>query len=470
MKKKINLSGRVKKEPSIYLNEMLLKPQFEFEVKNLLKYYLEIELAIIEEQYRLKMINEKELIELRKVLTSITENSLISNLSTNFSDISFAIEEYVANNSSIDFKRWHLDKSRNDFQATALKMYGREQIEKSKTILVSLYNTILTQAKNNQDIILPGYTHNQPAQVISAGFYFVTIAEVLKEAVTRLDALLEEINTCPLGTGAMAGLEFDWDREFLSSKLNFRKPIHSALQSVAEKDWVVKIFFELAMIGNKVSRFTTDFIKWSSYENSFIDLPDEYVGISSAMPQKRNHTILERIRGNLNHLNSFLLDSITVSQSTSYTNTVEVNKEGTRYIVENFDTFNRAIFLFELYVSNMFFNKETCFRACTKDFLGGFSLANFVCINCNVTYREAQKIVGTFLSEVQNVTDDSYEKLNDILKSNQASNVLTKTDFATFLNPFELLEKKVSMGGTSRQSVSKMIKENEIFLNNLTSI
>ncbi|WP_214749404.1 lyase family protein [Exiguobacterium sp. s189] len=455
MKKTSTFSGRVNQSPNKILDRLLLTPQFEFEKDKLLPYYKEIELTILDEQRRLHMLNEDEYLNLIKIIDDIDETNLFSDVEANMSDISFAFEEYIYKNSEHAIPKWHIDKSRNDFQATAMRMYGRKKLVEAINLLTSLYEVVIAKVDKYTMVVMPGYTHNQPAQIVSPAFYFVTIGEAIRTTLHRMEFLYRDINACPLGSGAMSGLEFSWDREKMSKSLGFDMPLHTALVSVAERDWLTKISFEFSLFGNKVSRFVTDFMKWSSHENGFIHLPDELVGISSAMPQKKNHTILERIRGGVNHLNSFLTDFMSSSQNTPYTNLVEVNKEGTRYLEDMFNDFSRSIILFKIYIDNMSIDEEKAYNSCTEDFFGGYSLANYLCDEYGIPYREAQKILGKFLSGEKVVTSNSLFTLNSIIEDERGFGPLKEKEFNSFLNPEELLKRKLTSGSTSPESVKE---------------
>ena len=400
-------SGRITDAPNDVMNEMLLKPQFEFEVNNLLCFYKDIELVILKEQKRLGLLKNHEYEVIKSSIKSLKKEDFVADVKGNLSDISFAFEQSVKKKLKTDLAaNWHLDKSRNDFQATAMRMYGIKHLKDSTYKTKSLVTSLQSLAEEYVDIPMPGFTHHQPAQIISPAFYLISISRVMLDTIKRFDFALEDINLCPLGAGAMAGLEFEWDRNVLAKNLGFKRPLNTAMVAISERDWMQKIAFEYSLIGNKISRFCTDFIYWSSYENKFIDLPDSMVGISSAMPQKKNFVILERIRGGCVHLSSLLNDFMNTSQNSSYTNLVQVTKEGSRYLEELFDCYDRVITLFNLFISNLKFNKDKLFEYCHSDFFGGFSLANYLTKEEEIPYRLSQKIVGEFICDEKNELED----------------------------------------------------------------
>jgi len=450
-------SGRIADSPNNLMDELLLKPQFEFEVNNLLCFYKQIELIMLKEQKRLGLLDNHEYNIIKNVVESLKKEDFVADSKSNFSDISFAFEQNVKRklNDALP-ANWHIDKSRNDFQATAMRMYGikhlKSSINKTKSLVINLH----TLAKEYVETPMPGFTHHQPAQIISPSFYLISISRIMLDAIKRLHFALEDINLCPLGAGAMAGLELKWDRNILAKDLGFQKPLNTALVAISERDWMQKIAFEYSLIGNKISRFCTDFIYWSSYENKFIDLPDSMVGISSAMPQKKNFVILERIIGGCAHLNTFFNDFMNTSQNSSYTNLVQITKEGSRYLEELFNCYNRVITLFDLFISNLKFNEDKLLEYCYSDFFGGFSLANYLTKEEKISYRLSQKIVGEFVCNEKN-------ELEDLIRiiTKYGYKVTSDIPLEKFYEAKWLLNSKNTLGSTSPDFVKKELLNQE---------
>ncbi|MEK8104314.1 lyase family protein [Micromonospora sp. M12] len=177
---------------------------------------------------------------------------------------------------------------------------------------------------------MPGYTHFQAAQVSTPGFYLAAVSEEVLHTLRRLLSTYDGIDACPLGSGAMTGQELAWDRDRLARSLGFRRVQPIALTSVASRRWVLEVTGDLGVLGVTLSRFGTDLLTWGSGEYGFIDLPDELSGISSAMPQKKNFPVLERIRGRTAHLTAYHLDAVLGQRNTPYTNLVEVSRRPAR--------------------------------------------------------------------------------------------------------------------------------------------
>lgn len=394
-----SFSGRIALDPDALVHTAVLKPQFDYEVAHLLPFYLALEKVSVDEACTLGLLPPASAQAITGALDRIDATALQASPGGNMSDISFAIEQLVASQVDQPLSTWHIDKSRNDFQASAQRMFGRKRLFGTVALLLRLHAATLDRAEQTLDMPMPGHTHYQAAQIISPAFYLAAVGDALLSAARRLLVTYDELNLCPLGAGAMAGLEFAWDRRRMAARLGFSGPVRSALGSVADRDWVLKISFEYAALGTAISRFCTDLSTWGSGEHGYIDLPDSMVGISSAMPQKRNLTILERIRGETAHLDSLHVDFLFAQRNTPFTNLVEVSKEGGRYVAQLFDHAERIIALLHLVMRNLIFCRERMRAGCEAQYFGGFALANALTLHHHIPYRKAQVIAGELIRD-----------------------------------------------------------------------
>lgn len=396
------LSGKIKDNPNEILSKEILEPQFAYELEHMLSGYIWIEQLLLLEYARLNILSSEEITEINNLLKGIAPSKLIADKDKNMSDISFAIEKYVKDNIKAKAITWHVDRSRNDLQATAQLMFCREFLHKIAEKLLNLHSAVDSLALRNISTPMPGYTHYQAAQVVTPGFYLCTLSGKITDTIKRLFVIYNSINKCPFGAGAMSGLELDWNRSFMAEMLGFDEPLYNALDSVASREWILLIAGELSNFGVTFSRFITDLIMWGSSEYQIIDLPDHLSGISSAMPQKKNFPILERIRGKTSHLSAFYVDFIMGQRNTPYTNLVETSKEAGTHILTAFNTMLSILKLSTLLFENLQFNQEKMLKLCAKEYLGGFSLANLLTLNSDIPYRTSQVIAGEYINSCLN--------------------------------------------------------------------
>lgn len=457
------LTGRIDKSPSKLMNELILEPQFTYEMNHLLPFYLWIEKAMLLEYRRMGFIKQPMVHEIANILDQINPQSLLAEPEYNMSDIAFAIEKWVSSNVDELPSAWHLDRSRNDFQATAQLMHGRAYVLDIVEHMLALTGTLHQLADRYLETPMPGYTHYQSAQVITPGFYLIAIAENTLSSVKRMFGIYENINHSPLGSGAMAGQELDWDRIAMAHSLGFESPIKHALLGVASKEWILHIGSELSSFSVMLSRFVTDLICWGSSEYGFIDLPDQLAGISSSMPQKKNFPILERIRAKTAHVSAFYLDFVMGQRSTAYTNLVETSKEASSHFVTQCQTMITVLSLLDHVLNHLVFCEDQMIVACKKEYLGGFTLANILTIEYDIPARQAQVLAGRYITErikQQCVPEDvSEEVLINIGEKAGYSLVGSKKWLQMAFDIKQNLYSKSSLGGTSPEAMRPLLQQ-----------
>jgi len=191
----------------------------------------------------------------------------------------------------------HTGRSRNDQVATDARLWLRDEIETLGTELLALIEVAVERAANEIDIIMPGYTHLQPAQPIRWSHWMLSHAAGFRRDYQRLQDLKKRVNVMPLGSGALAGHPFNIDRQLLAQDLKFDSVSSNSMDAVADRDYVCEFLFWSSMTGIHLSRFAEDLIIYGSSEFGFVKQSDAYSTGSSLMPQKKNPDALELLRG-----------------------------------------------------------------------------------------------------------------------------------------------------------------------------
>lgn len=195
------LTGRIASTPARLLHDEVLEPQFRYEVEYLLPAYIQIELAMLLEYVRMGLITRQDALEIARALQAAERGTVAPDPGRNMSDISFALERHVEGLLSRPVPCWHIDRSRNDVQACAQVMFGRSQWLETADELGQLIQSIHRLAVRYRSVPMPGYTHYQPAQIITPGFYLSSINGEFVQAMTRWMHIYDDMNQCPLGAG-----------------------------------------------------------------------------------------------------------------------------------------------------------------------------------------------------------------------------------------------------------------------------
>jgi argininosuccinate lyase len=194
-------------------------------------------------------------------------------------------------------KKLHTGRSRNDQVATDLRLYTRGCLDDLVQGLQHLQNVFIDLAEREVETILPGLTHMQVAQPVSFGHHCMAYVEMFHRDTQRLLDARRRVNVLPLGAAALAGTTFPIDRWDVARQLGFEAVAENSLDAVSDRDFVMEVLSDLAILAVHLSRLSEELILWMSAPFGFIDLPDGFCTGSSIMPQKKNPDVAEIIRG-----------------------------------------------------------------------------------------------------------------------------------------------------------------------------
>ncbi|KAL8842765.1 MAG: hypothetical protein Q9176_002401 [Flavoplaca citrina] len=191
----------------------------------------------------------------------------------------------------------HTGRSRNDQVATDLRLWLRKKLHEIEDHLTSLLKVIVSRAENDIDLLLPGYTHLQRAQPVRWSHWLLSYGACFARDLRALEFVIQELNYCPLGCGALSGNVFNIDRRAIADELGFKEICMNSMDAVSDRDFLLKTMGWGSDFMLHVSRIAEDLCIYSSQEFGFVKLADAYSTGSSLMPQKKNPDALELLRG-----------------------------------------------------------------------------------------------------------------------------------------------------------------------------
>ncbi|MBR6898601.1 MAG: argininosuccinate lyase [Lachnospiraceae bacterium] len=289
-------------------------------------------------------------------------------------------------------KRLHTGRSRNDQVALDMKLYTRDEIDALMELLTGLLDVILSIADANTGTIMPGFTHLQKAQPITLSHHLMAYFEMFKRDWLRMKSIRERMNTCPLGSGALAGTTYPLDREYTASMLDFDGPTLNSIDGVSDRDYVIELLSAMATVMMHLSRFSEEFIIWNSNEYRFIDLDDAYSTGSSIMPQKKNPDIAELVRGKTGRVYGALTSMLVTMKGLplAYNKDMQEDKE---MFFDAVDTTKNCLKLFTDMLASTRFNKKNMYKSAAGGFTNATDAADYL-VGKGVPFRDAHSIVG----------------------------------------------------------------------------
>jgi argininosuccinate lyase len=191
----------------------------------------------------------------------------------------------------------HTGRSRNEQISLDVRLWLRAEIDATRGLTTDLMAALLAQADAYPEAIVPGFTHTRRAQPVLWGHYLHAYFEMFARDLDRLGEVRKRVNLMPMGSGALAGAAFDYDRAAMSRELGFDGLTRNSMDVSADRDFVIDTLHASALIMQHLSRLSEDWILYSSDEFGWLDLSDKVTSGSSLMPQKKNPDSLELIRG-----------------------------------------------------------------------------------------------------------------------------------------------------------------------------
>ncbi|MFF5205893.1 argininosuccinate lyase [Streptosporangium sp. NPDC000396] len=243
----------------------------------------------------------------------------------------------------------HTGRSRNDLNATTIRLRVRKPYAELLTEALRLGAVLHARATEHQRVVMPAYTHRQPAVPITYGHYLAGLGNAVLRGVDGLLHAGKEIDVNPLGAGAVGGTSVGVDRRHTARLLGFEAVAASSLDAVASRDFVLRLLAASAVLGVAIARSAQDFSLWSTEEFGLLHVPDDLVGSSSMMPQKRNPFVLEHIQGKAAAPVGAFVSSASSMLTAGYTNAIAVGTEAATHLWPALRNSTEAVVLMRLF-------------------------------------------------------------------------------------------------------------------------
>ncbi|MBV9335495.1 MAG: argininosuccinate lyase, partial [Solirubrobacterales bacterium] len=211
-------------------------------------------------------------------------------------DIHMAIERRVTELAGRVGGKLHTARSRNDQVATDVAMFVRAHTQQAVQQTERVARTLAELAAAHVDWPMPGYTHLQRAQPVYLSHHLLAYAWMLVRDRDRFSAVVSATGVLPLGAGALAGVNFDTDRELVARELGFASVAENSIDAVSNRDFVLDYLAATATCATHLSRLGAEIVLWSSEEFGFCEVADAWASGSSIMPQKKNPDAAELLR------------------------------------------------------------------------------------------------------------------------------------------------------------------------------
>ncbi|MBN1366413.1 MAG: argininosuccinate lyase [Dehalococcoidales bacterium] len=371
---------------------------------------------------------------------------------TELEDIHMNIESRLAEKIGEAGGKLHTGRSRNDQVATDLRLFTKEMITGAVGKIRALQAALLKLAEANKDVVVPGYTHLQPAQPVLFAHHLLAYFEMLQRDTGRFSDCLKRADVLPLGSGALAGVTYNIDREFVARELGFNQVSNNSMDAVADRDFIIEFDAAAAIGMMHLSRLAEEFVIWSSPQFGFIEIDEAYTTGSSIMPQKKNPDVAELARGKTGRVYGNLMALLTTMKALplAYDRDMQEDKEN---FFDTIDTYFTTLDVFTGMVKTLKINALAAREALEQGYLLATDIADYL-VRKGMAFRKAHQTVGKLVSYAA-AENKPFNELK--LKEYRSFSELFEKDVFDITIESSVAARNVT-GGTAHKQVRQALK------------
>jgi argininosuccinate lyase len=316
-----------------------------------------------------------------------------------FEDVHMNVEQRLTALIGDAGKRLHTARSRNDQNATDIRLYARAELDALAGELKTLIGAFVDLAELHVDTIMPGFTHLQIAQPITFGHHLMAYAEMFLRDLERVRQARERLNMSPLGAAALAGTGYPIDPEYTAASLGFAAVCRNSLDAVSDRDYISDICNAGALIMSHLSRFCEEVIMWCTPMFDFVEVGDQFCTGSSIMPQKRNPDLAELVRGKA----ARVIGNLTFSVALNKNLPLAFNKDQQECkppLTDTLETTRAAVTVMAQMIPSITVHKQIMLEAAKKGYSTATDLADYL-VRSGLPFRDAHHAVAAIVGSAR---------------------------------------------------------------------
>ncbi|MFS0820294.1 argininosuccinate lyase [Bacillus sp. 1P02SD] len=383
-----------------------------------------------------KLLSEAEgilLIDgLESILVDIESGTL--KVEGNYEDIHSFVEMNLTERIGETGKKLHTARSRNDQVAVDMRLYAKQKAKEVMAALGQLIESLNNKAIQN-NVMMPGYTHLQRAQVVTFSHHLGAYVQMFKRDRKRINNAIDIMDENPLGCGALAGTTHNIDRQITTELLGFSKPVDNFLDGVSDRDYLLELMSSFSIAMMHLSRLSEELILWSSQEFQFIEMDDAYSTGSSIMPQKKNPDAAELIRGKTGRVYGSLLSLLTTLKGLPLTYNKDMQEDKEQFF-DALDTVMDCLEIMSKMIDTLHVKEDNMKAAIKAGFLNATEVADYL-VSKGIAFRDAHEIVGKIIiyceQNKKGIEDLTVDELATF-SSNISDDIYEYIDYDNILN------------------------------------
>lgn len=285
-------------------------------------------------------------------------------------------------------------RSRNDLDAAMCRLLLRDRLLATIGQALDLRERLLAFARDHLDTLMPGITHTQPAQPTTLAHYLGGVLAPLERDTARLRAAYARVNGSPLGAAAFTTTGFPIDRGLVARLLGFGGVVENGYDAVGSSDCMIEPVATLTILASGLSRFVHDLLIWARAEVGILRIGDEFVQISSIMPQKRNPVVLEHVRARIGYVYGDAATVSTMLHSSAFGDTADINDQIYVPLVRAFDATASVLELLTAVFATARIDRDLLARRAGVGFTTSTELADTLVRDFGLPFRSAHGVAA----------------------------------------------------------------------------
>lgn len=389
---------------------------------------------------------------LREILQEIEDGRFPFSL--DWEDIHMNVEHRLMEKIGEVGGKLHTARSRNDQVALDERLFLREEVDHIQSQILELMEVLVQRAEGNLRVIMPGYTHLQRAQPVLFSHHLLAYYEMFRRDLRRMEQCRESLLELPLGSGALAGVDFPIDRDFVARELGFSRICRNSLDAVSDRDFLLEFLAACSILGVHMSRLCEELVLWCSQEFGFVRLADPFCTGSSIMPQKRNPDFAELIRGKAGSLVGHLVSMLVTLKGLPLAYNKDM-QEDKRPMLETVDMVRGSLRVLVQMIRTMEVRPSRMAQATEEGYLTATDLADYL-VAKGRPFRKAHGVV----SEIVRSCLEREIPLSRLgLEELKAFEEGFEEDVYQVLDARASVERKASKGGTATARVMEALEQ-----------
>jgi argininosuccinate lyase len=291
----------------------------------------------------------------------------------------------------------HTGRSRNEQVSLDTRLWLREECDRVRGLLTGVMGALVGLAEQYPDAVIPGYTHMRRAQAVLWPHYLLAYFEMFARDWERFGEARRRADFLPLGSGALAGSGFPFDREAMGRDLGFAAVTWNSMDVSGDRDFALDFLYAASVAMIHLSRLAEDWILYSSEEFGWLELGDGVTSGSSLMPQKKNPDSLELIRGKCGRVMGSLTSLMVTMKGLPMTYNRDMQEDKVP-LFEAADQIASSLEMARVVVESVKLNAARPAAAAEESWVVATDLAEALA-RAGTPFHQAHQIVGRFVLE-----------------------------------------------------------------------